>query len=197
MLEVSFAKAGCDQEEFQAKAAQRSEVCGWGWNSEMCRVGIFIPVKALSAATAGVTHLSASGASQLRETGTSISAPSLLKGWSCATRRGPSGTQSAPSHGEQEQGLVPAAGGCWISPLGVQTDLDPSLLAPPSPYTVPMVSGRWSKRYQLGSISQLSSANPVFLNFSFPLLKSCLLLLLFHVLCSLRAGLWLGYSGTD
>lgn len=63
-MEVSFAKAGCDQEEFQVKAAQKSprekcEVCGWGQNAEMCRVRIFISVKALSAATAGVTHLSA------------------------------------------------------------------------------------------------------------------------------------------
>lgn len=60
------------------------------------------------------------------------------------------------THGEQEQGLVPAAGGCWISHLGVQTDQDPSPLGPPGPpaisYTIPMVSGRWSKRYQLGSI---------------------------------------------
>lgn len=51
MLEVSFTKAGCDQEEFQVKAAQKSpsdkcDVCGWGWDAEMCRVGIFISVKA-------------------------------------------------------------------------------------------------------------------------------------------------------
>lgn len=59
VLEVSFAKASCDQEEFQVKAAQKSEVCGWGRNAEMCRVRIFISVKALSASTAGVTHLSA------------------------------------------------------------------------------------------------------------------------------------------
>lgn len=94
--------------------------------------------------------------SRLQETGTGISAPSLLKGWPCATNRGPSGTSSGHVSGSRSRELVPAAGGCWISHLRVQTDQDPSLLASPSPpaipYAIPMVPGRWSKRYQLGSI---------------------------------------------
>lgn len=49
-----------------------------------------------------------------------------------------------------------------------------------------------AKGISLGFICELGSANPIVLNFSFPLLKFTLLLL--HVLCSVRAGLWLGHG---
>lgn len=171
---MSFTKAGCDLQEFQLKSAQKSpsdkgDVRGWGRNAEMCRVGLFISVQALC------SHRRCYSPALWNQN----FSPSLLQGWPCATREAPAGHEGSR---EQEQGLVPAGGGCWISHLRVQTDQDPSLLPPPSPpatpYTIPIVSRRWSKRYQLGSIYELSTANPVLLNFSFPLLKLCLLL--FH-----------------
>lgn len=155
---MNFTEEGCDLQEFQVKAAQRSpsdkcDVCGWGRNAEMCRVGFFISVQALRSRSRCYSPAPWNQYfSPLLAQGLALChRERLQRDMKCLTSRGAGA------------GLVPAGGGCWISHLRVQTDQDPSLLAAPSPpaipYTVPMVSRRWSKRYQLGSIYELSSPN--------------------------------------